>query len=383
MGRLLIFDTHPIQYRSPVFKEIRARRPDFKVYFFNHQFNGNHWWFHEVGKIPEQTWGLSLQDGFANEVIGTRALGLKGAWQAFRRILETERPEQVGVYGYYQTEHWMLRLLCARRGIPMIFVGETFLTGRWSLRRLIKMPLRAFFFKGVTHFIAIGKKTLDYYRSLGVAETRLVPAKYCIDLSFFKQPPELAAERRALWRLRFDIPADAVVLLFVGRLFERKRPQDVIEIHRRLAANPNVFTVMVGNGPLDESLRESTRGLDRLIWAGFQNQAGTRDAYYGADVLIVPSEYETWGLVVNEAAACGLPAAVTDTCGVAEDLTQDGRTGVVFPRGDIAAAVTALSCLIEYPDCRKRLGDAARQLVEKEYDVGQFADAFVKAIPAR
>ncbi len=382
MGRLLLFDTHPIQYRSPVFTQLYQRHPDMKVWFFNDHFDGNRWWFHEVGKIPVQTWGLPLQQGFPNEIIGTSSLGFWGAWKRFSALLDAEKPTRVAVYGYYLPEHWMLRLLCAYKRIPLIFVGETFESGKRGLRRWIKTPLRNFFFRGVWRFIAIGRKTADYYRRLGIGDARVVPAKYCVDLTFFRQTPEVAALTRTAWRTRHGIPADAFVVLFVGRLFERKRPQDVLEIQKALAGVPGTYSVIVGNGPLEESLHRSAAGIPRLIWAGFQNQAGTRDAYYGCDVLLVPSEYETWGLVVNEAAACGLPAVLTDTCGVAGDLTIHGETGFVYRRADVGSALHWLSRLKEDRALCRTLGQAAKERVEKEFGIGQFAEAFASLVPS-
>src|SRR3954463_7600626 len=123
MGRFLIFDTHPIQYRSPVFRLLYQRHADMKVWFFNDRFDGNHWWFHEVGKIPSQPFGVPLQDGFPSEVIGTAAMGLMTRWGVLSKLLDQEKPSRVAVYGYYLPEHWMLRLLCAAKKIPLIFVG--------------------------------------------------------------------------------------------------------------------------------------------------------------------------------------------------------------------------------------------------------------------
>ncbi|MBY0371500.1 glycosyltransferase family 4 protein [bacterium] len=380
MPRLLIFDTHPIQYRSPVFGALAQREPSLKVLFFNSAFNGNQWWFQEVGKIPRQTWELPLQEGFDNDILQTEGLGFVRTYRKLKEALLREKPDRVAVYGYYLPEHWMLRWLCARLRIPLIFVGETFQGGDWSFRRMVKTPLRRFFFRGVSRFITIGEKTQAYYRGLGIAENRLIPAKYCIDHAFFNQSEETARKTREQWRLKWGIPDDAFVLLFVGRLFERKRPQDALCLQHALVREKNAYLVMVGNGPQEDFLKEQSYGIPRVIWTGFQNQAATRDAYYGADLLFVPSEFETWGLVVNEAAACGLPALITDTCGVAGDLVQHRETGFVYPCGHVGRALEYVRKVIAEPGLAKGLGAAARDKVRAQYNVGQFADAFVKAV---
>lgn len=381
MGPLLVFDTHPIQYRSPVFRDLFEKLPGMKVYYFDSTFDAKRWWFSEVGKTPKQQWEIPLLDGFPSEVIGTRDVGVRDRFKALKEILDREHPEAVAIYGYYLLEHWMLRWLCARRRIAMIFIGETFQNGRPSLRRLIKQVLRRWFFRSIDKFIAIGTKTMRYYRDLGIAPGRLVSAKYCVDRTFFQLPRPEAAHVRSEWRAALGIPSDAFVLLFVGRLFERKRPEDVFRIHQALSEDQRMFTVLVGNGPMETELRAQSQLLPRSHCIGFQNQGETRSAYYGADALIVPSEFETWGLVINEAACCGLPAVVTDTCGAADDLVVHGETGFVYPVGALSKAAALVGSLKDDGVLRHRLASNARSRVERDFDVSQFADAFLKALP--
>ena len=177
-----------------------------------------------------------------------------------------------------------------------------------------------------------------------------------------------------------NIPENAFVLLFVGRLVERKRPEDMLALHKHLKNHPGFYTVLVGNGPLETSLRAQGLGDDKLIFAGFRNQGQTRECYYGSDLLVVPSEYETWGLVVNEAFACGRPALVTDTCGTADDLVVRGETGFVYPVGDVERAATFVEKLIAKPEELITMGDRARKKVSSQYNIGQFADAILEAL---
>lgn len=377
--RFLIFDTHPIQYRSPVFRAFCQRQPDAKVYFFNPTFDGAKWWFHEVGKIPKQDFALPLTEGFPNETIGTAALRIPGAMSALRRILETEKPEAVLTYGYYLPEHWMLRWLTARMGIPLIFVGETFSTAASLPRRLVKTPMRRYFFQGVSRFIAIGRKTADHYGSLGIPEGRIDRGKYCTDVSFFLQPDAAKQKVRAQWRRDHGIPADAFVILFVGRLFERKRPLDVFALHAQLADETSVHTVIVGNGPMESAIQSAAAKDSRSHFLGFQNQEQLKAIYLGVDLLFVPSEYETWGLVVNEACAAGTPALITDTCGVAGDLVVPGETGFVYPVGAVAEAARCVRTALKDPAAFLKMGKAAQKKVSTEYTIEGFAEVLQKS----
>jgi glycosyltransferase involved in cell wall biosynthesis len=377
---MIIFDTHPIQYRSPVFRDLAQKLPGVKVYFFSETFDGGKWWFHEVGKIPKQRFGLPLTEGFPSQILGTSQYGLRERYRMLKEILDRESPDAVLIYGYFLPEHWMLRLLCRKLRIPLVFVGETFghQTSLW--RKALKLPLLKYFFTGVSEFIAIGNKTAQYYRGWNVPKSKITSAKYCVDTTFFELPVHKAMASRITVREKLGIPKDAFINLFVGRLFERKRPFDVIELHKHFLGRPNFYTLFVGNGPMEEEIAEKIKDLPRFLMLGFKNQLEIRDLYYAADTLFVPSEYETWGLVVNEAFACGLPALVSQTCGVAGDLVINDSTGGTFTVGNIDKAAEILSEWMRDPNLLNALGENARQKVLSEYRPDQFSDAILKAL---
>lgn len=376
---LVIFDTHPIQYRAPVFRELLKKLPKIKVVFFNSQFDGKKWWFQEVDKIPKQDFGLPLEAGYPNQVLRTQALGLAQKVKVLDRVLKEEKPKAVLVYGYYQIEHWILRILCAWRKIPILFVGETFDWRGSFLRKKLKKLLINYFFNQVSGFIAIGKKTFEYYLNWGVSPSKIVPAKYCTDLAPFLLNETEAQACRDQVRKELGIPAQAFVLLFVGRLFDRKRPQDVLEIHRRIQKSQLVHTVFVGNGELSEVLQSAAQELSNVHLVGFKNQKEIKSFYYAADLLVVPSEFETWGLVINEAFSCAVPALVTDQCGAAGDLVISGQTGEIYPVGNCKIAAEKIQCLLNDQSLSKKWGLNARRLVLSSYQPEQFASSILEA----
>jgi glycosyltransferase involved in cell wall biosynthesis len=378
-SKLIIFDTHPIQYRAPVFRELSQKLSDFKVYFFNSDFDGAKWWFHEVGKANSLAWGLNLTEGYSHQTLGTHQLNLKETYQKVKKVLAEENPNAVLVYGYYLKEHWILRILCSQLNIPLLFVGETFTSHSSWLRRTLTSPLQKWFLSGVKRFISIGKKTEAFYLSKDIAPSKIVLGHYCIDTEFFKKEEPLASAKRLELRNRLGIQESDFVLLFVGRLFERKRPQDMVALHESLLSQGTVHTLMIGSGPLEGALKSQCEGLPRLHWLGFQNQIETRDWYFASDLLVVPSEFETWGLVVNEAFSCGLPALVSDTCGVAEDLVADGETGFIFEVGSVQSAKKYVTQLLQNRKTQKEMGERARQKVLESYRPDQFANSICEA----
>lgn len=376
---LLIFDTHPIQYRAPVFKALSEKLSGTKVFFFNSAFDGKKWWFQEVDKIPKQEFGLSLQEGYPSQVVQTQTLSFFQKWRVLRNILLQEEPQAILIYGYYQTEHWILRFLSARMGIPLLFVGETF-DWRGSLfRKSIKKIIISGFFRSVSGFVSIGKKTWDYYRSWGIQEEKITLAHYCTDPSSFLLSESEAHSARTEIRKELGISENAFVLLFVGRLFSRKRPWDLLAIHKKLESYPIIQTVIVGNGELSDSLQKEAEPLKGVFFPGFKNQKEIKKYYYAADLLVVPSEFETWGLVVNEAFACALPALVTSTCGSAEDLVVPGQNGDIYHVGDIESAALRIEKLLKQPGLAKTWGRNARKKILREYQPEHFALSILSA----
>jgi len=116
---------------------------------------------------------------------------------------------------------------------------------------------------------------------------------------------------------------------------------------------------------LEPTLRDAARaeGVPALFH-GFVNQSEMPAVYAASDVMVLPSDgLETWGLAVNEAMACGVPAVVSDAVGCGPDLVEQGVTGAIFPLGDIAAFARALGTAIslDSPTTRQQL--AARMQV--------------------
>lgn len=379
---LLIFDTHPIQYRAPVFRELNAVMPHSKVYFFNECFNGSVWWFQEVGKVTPQDFGLSLREGYDSCAIQTSQMTLIEKYKTLKKILLTEKPGAVLVYGYYLPEHWVLRWICAFNRIPLIFVGETFDWRGSLIRRTLKKFLITYFFKKISDFISIGKKNTEYYKSWGIESRRITQAQYCTDPRPFLLSDQEALELRAKARAELGISQNAFVLLFVGRLFYRKRPEDLLQIHQELRKRYSVKTIFVGEGELKESLCQKAQALEGVQFVGFKKQTELKPYFYLADLLVVPSDFETWSLVVNEAFSCGTPAIVTDACGVANDLVIPQRTGEVYSVGNIAEANRKIEDLIKNPQKLCSMGRNAKELILTKYQPKQFAhsilDSFLK-----
>ena len=192
-------------------------------------------------------------------------------------------------------------------------------------------------------YLSPGQRVREYLEALGVDPWQIVDTPHAVDNERFAATarPFQTPEGRRAARSKWGLPQDATVALFAGKLEEKKRPLDLIRAASQMTPRPAVL--VVGAGELESACREEAARLDvQVAFAGFLNQSEMGEAYAAADVLVLPSDArETWGMVVNEALATGLPVVVSDSAGCAPDLA-DEDTGARFACGDVAGLARAM-----------------------------------------
>jgi glycosyltransferase involved in cell wall biosynthesis len=200
-----------------------------------------------------------------------------------------------------------------------------------------------------------------------------------IDVPAFTARCERASSRRADLRRELGLADDAVAVLCVARLAPEKR----IDVLLRASALAGVQPLLAGDGPERSSLERLARELGLgAIFLGERPWDELVDMYAAADVFALLSWNETWGVVVNEAAACSLPLVLSDRVGAAADLLREAENGFLVPAGDVGAAAEALRRLAADAGLRRRFGERSRELVgDWDYDasVAGFVAAVVEA----
>jgi glycosyltransferase involved in cell wall biosynthesis len=214
-------------------------------------------------------------------------------------------------------------------------------------------------------FLYVGQRNREYLLRYGVPADRLFFSPHCVDNDAFAAA---AAASRAPARRR---------ILFVGKLIARKRPSDLLRAVARLGGHA-AEVAFAGSGELEAELRQIAADASlHAEFLGFVNQSELPAVYAAADLLVLPSDgRETWGLVVNEAMACGLPAVVSDAVGCGPDLVEPGATGAVFPLGDVAALAAAIESVLSLDADHVRRRVAARIAL---YSPARAASAIVEA----
>jgi glycosyltransferase involved in cell wall biosynthesis len=270
---------------------------------------------------------------------------------------------------------------CRRLGIPCLVRGES---NSLRPRPYWVRTLHRLLLKQYAAALPIGVANRRFYVANGMPEDRLFDAPYCVDNERFAAQSARLQEHRNEIRRSWAIPEPACTFVFCGKLEAKKRPLDALEALARVVAAKGarpVHLLVVGDGPLRAQVQQTVaaRGLPVTL-AGFLNQSEIARAYVAADCLVLPSDDgETWGLVANEAMACGRPAIVSDRVGCHPDLIQDGATGYVFPLGDIDALSARMRALADDPALPERLGGQARARIA-DYSIARVVEGTRRAL---
>lgn len=353
MIRLGVLASHPIQYQAPLFREL-AQRLDLEVFFAHRQSASEQ---AAAGYGVAFDWDLDLLDGYRHAFLVNRAR--RPGVGRFSGCDTPEIDEHIRgggfdaflVTGWHLKCYWQAVAACRRAGVPVMVRGDSqLLTPRSSIKRWLKALVYPWLLRRLDAALYVGQRNRDYLVHYGVPGNRLFFVPHCVDTAFFANAavPEDRSATRASW----GISCAGAAILFAGRLVDFKRPADLLEALAVLRGQGcDVAAVFAGEG-------EKRTGLETLgqrlgvpaVFLGFQNQTALPAVYAGADALVLPSDgAETWGLVVNEALACGTPCVVSDACGCAPDMIVPGVTGTVYPYGDISALAKAIQSSLCIP----------------------------------
>jgi glycosyltransferase involved in cell wall biosynthesis len=181
--------------------------------------------------------------------------------------------------------------------------------------------------------IAVGQNSRDYFLWCGLPPERIVIAPHSIDTLRFGDPAGEHMRRALQWRRELGIPEGSAVVVFAGKLSEKKDPSLLLETFLGLKSSSHL--IFVGGGELEGKLRARAEGRPEVHFLPFQNQSEMPSVYRLADLFVLPSRGpgETWGLAMNEAMACGRPVIAGSRVGGARDLIQVGQTGWSFESG--------------------------------------------------
>ena len=337
MTRVTVVSPEPTPYRAPLFDRLAARDDiDLTVIY-------------AARTVAGRSWSVDLRHG----ATFLRGFGVPGARTLLRhdypltpgvfRVLGASRPEVVVVSGWSTFASQAAVAWCRARRVPYVLHVESHdLDSRPAWRRAVKDTVASRVIRGAAGVLVVGSAARDSVVARGADRVRVFANTIDVD--------RWIERAQAIPR-----PAhDGVVVLSVGR----DVPEKGFDILRSACARAGVRLETITGGVPEEELAKR---------------------YVEADIFALLSRHEPWGVVVNEAAASGLPLVLSERVGAAYDLLRDGENGYLVPVDDAVAAAEAIRTLAADADQRRAMGERSRELV-RAWDYDASVEGFVASV---
>ncbi len=372
--RLAILLSHPIHYLIDFYKELQRDSEIEVMVYFCSDFGIKAGYDETFGK--EVKWyGDSVLDGLPHKFL--KNYSPKKIVGGFFSVinpgiigeLNHDQFDAILIHSYAQFTSWLAWYAATKNGLPILFRGESCLLNKKLPLKGTRAWLTRLFFNKVYAFLTIGSLNAKYYKATGASEYKLVPAPYVVKARPKDNSGKIADQKKAL-----GIKENEVIILSIGKLIPRKGPMDLLRAFELLCKSSvkcqmsNVQTkavlLFVGDGPEREKIENYAKEKNLLIiCAGFKRPEELPLYYSTADIFALPSYFETWGLVINEAMSYGLPIVTSDMTGAAYDLVNENKNGYIHKTGDITTLSRHLQTLVKDNELRKKLGEASAQII--------------------
>jgi glycosyltransferase involved in cell wall biosynthesis len=315
--------------------------------------------------LPSWRWRAGKHDLLVN----------RGLWSA----LEAACPQTVVCGGYNYPASWESLWWARRRKVRFVLWTESNERDKRS-GRAVGEWLKRYFVRSCNAFVVPGRSSLAYLRTLGASGHAIFTAPDAVDNSFFAAQAENTRTRAPEFRKRLELPSRFI--LFVGRLVPEKGVFDLLEAYAKLESTvrSEVGLVFAGDGVCRADLAQQAKRISpgTVCFPGFAQREDLASLYALAEMLVLPTHSDPWGLVVNEAMACGLPIVVSNVAGCSADLVEDGWNGYVMPAGDVRQLSATIDSLVRQPDLRQRMSANSLERI-RNYSPEACADGLAAA----
>lgn len=363
--RVLAIAAHPVQYMAPILRRMAAH-PALDLHVAYCSLRGA-----EAGHDPEFgasiQWDVPLLDGYSWSEVPNRGsggesfFGLRnpGLW----KLIHGGNFDAILCFtGYLNATFWIAYFAARWSHSAFLFGADTTtLVSRdgHAWKSSLKKICWPWLFRLADQVIVPSSGARDLILSLGLPVDRVTLTPYSVDNDWWIQ--QSAQVDRSAVRASWGGSSSDAVILFCAKLQPWKRPLDLLHAFAK-ARLSNGILVFAGEGPLRAELEAEAAFLGvatRVRFLGFVNQSQLPAVYTSADLMVLPSEYEPFAVVVNEAMCCGCAVAASDRVGATRDLVLPVSPQFVFPCGDIDALAGILKDSLADRSQLRRVATAA------------------------
>ena len=356
--RLAIVVSHPIQHFVHLYRALAARGDvEVKVLFCS-KIGLKSYFDKEMNTTI--AWAGDMVAGYSHEFLpesdsidtgGFFAINNPSVGAALARF----KPDAVMLYGYAQVTQLRALAWCRFKGVPVLMTGDgDNVQQRSRLRGLVRNLVLKRLMRQVAGFLTVGDQNENMLSNLGIERLRMFRAPFPIDEAVYLDHRQRRALERSRIRRQHGIADDAFVMVFVGKISARKRPQDLVAAWARLKSDEGRSAKLVllfcGDGPDRKGLEQAIAAANApAVLAGFVNVDQLPAYYCAADILVHPSEHDPHPLVCSEAACIGLPMILSDRVGAVgpSDVARQGQNALVYSCGDADALAAAMAKLLD------------------------------------
>ena len=347
--KVLAVATHPVQYMAPIFRRM-AQDPRLDLHVAYCSMHGAESSFDPEFQANVQ-WDVPLLDGYSWIEVPNKGSGQETFWglnnPALKTLIHEGKFDAVLCYvGYVRASFWIAVRASRRSNAAFLFGTDAHSFAprdAKSWKVWFKKIFWPYLFRQADQVFVPSTGTFELIKSLGIPGDRITLTPYSVDNDWWKS--QSGKVDRAATRAAWGATPDQPVILFCAKLQPWKRPMDLLQAFAQFKFDPQPLLVFAGEGPQRADLESQAAKLglaQRVKFLGFVNQSQLPALYTSADLLVLPSTYEPFAVVVNEAMCCSCPVIVSDQVGAARDLVSPVRPDFVFPAGDTAALARAL-----------------------------------------
>ena len=372
--RVVAIFPEPTPYRAPLLDRVAAL-PEIDLTVI-----------YAAGTVAGRTWRVEPQ----HRHVFLKGVRVPGAGRVLHHdypltpgvvpALEEARPDVAVISGWSTFAAQGAIAWCRARGVPYVLVVESHDEGpRPGWRRAVKNTVVPRVVRNASGVLVTGTLARNSMVARGASPDRVRVFANTIDVDEFAARAARLADRRDELRAALGAVEGDVMVLSVARLVPEKG-LDVLVSAIAEAEDARLLPVIAGDGPERDDLRALAVMLGvNLRLTGDVDWERIVELYVAADVFALLSEREPWAVVVNEAAACGLPLVLSDQVGAAHDLLRDGENGALVRAGDVHAAASALRELVADGELRRAQGARSRELAA-DWGYGPSVDGFLTAV---
>lgn len=385
---LLVVASHPVQYTTQIFKELShvigmrsqvlyLTIPDSKS--------------QSLGFKKEFMWDIPLLEGYeficAKESIGKgltagfTGVRVRNPLEELKNTYRANKPDVVLITGWH---FWGMVQMFISLGLSQVPIILRMDSNGVKTRNFIHQWVYKLFFTYVKISLVVGKENEIFCLNSGLKKNQLIRCPHIVDNEFFAIRSNLPHSEQKELRHQWNIDQGSFCFVFAGKLQPKKRPFDLLIAFNRACKilGNKIHLLVVGSGELEDECQKFAKDNNiPVTFTGFLNQTQIPKAYAVGNCIVLPSNHdETWGLVINEAMACRLPAIVSDQVGCMRDLIKEGVTGMSYKCGDVSHLTELLIYMYNNQDLAQIMGANAKEMIFSEYSLKDVVKGIEKAV---